>query len=151
MLLQLSLYPSFGPICSCPWVMWISSLAAPFPILYFTSPWLFCNYLFVFLNLLLSSLIPPYPLPIWQSSKCFLYPWFCLCSCLLSLFSYIQLLIDNVFIALLLFIVLILFFFLVSPFNISYNNGLVTMNSFSFSLSGKLFICTLILNDSFAG
>ena len=41
--------------CSCPWVMCVSSLAAPFPILYFTSPWLFCNYLFVLLNPLTSS------------------------------------------------------------------------------------------------
>ena len=30
---------------SCPWVMCMSSLATPFPILYFTSPWLFYNYL----------------------------------------------------------------------------------------------------------
>ena len=41
--------------CSCPWVMHISSLATPCPILYFTSPWLFCNYLFVLLNPLSSS------------------------------------------------------------------------------------------------
>ena len=33
--------------CSCSWVMQISSLATPFPILYFTFLWLFCNYLFV--------------------------------------------------------------------------------------------------------
>ena len=33
--------------CSCLWVMIIGSLAAPLPILYFTSPWLFCTYLFV--------------------------------------------------------------------------------------------------------
>ena len=25
--------------CSCPWVLRISSLALPFPVLYFTSPW----------------------------------------------------------------------------------------------------------------
>ena len=49
--------------CSCPWVMSISFLATPFPLLYFTSPWLFCNYLFVFLNPLTSSLIPSHPLP----------------------------------------------------------------------------------------
>ena len=40
--------------CSCPWVMHINSLATPFPILYFTSPWLFCNYLFVLPNPLTS-------------------------------------------------------------------------------------------------
>ena len=34
--------------CSCPWVMRVSSLAAPCPIPFFTSPWLFCNYLFYF-------------------------------------------------------------------------------------------------------
>ena len=38
-------------------------LAAPYPILYFTSPWLFCNYLFVLPNPLTSSPILPYPLP----------------------------------------------------------------------------------------
>ena len=36
---------------SRPWAMRISSLATPFPILYFTSLWLFCNYLFVLLLL----------------------------------------------------------------------------------------------------
>ena len=47
--------------CSWPWVMCISYLATPFPIRYFTSPWLFCNYLFVLLNPLTSSPIPPHP------------------------------------------------------------------------------------------
>ena len=52
--------PHHGP---CLWVMCISSLATPFPILYFTFPWLFCNYLFVLLNSLISSSIPHTPLP----------------------------------------------------------------------------------------
>ena len=47
------------PYGSCPWVMCASSLAAPFPVLYFTSPWLFCNCLFVLLNPLTSSPVPP--------------------------------------------------------------------------------------------
>ena len=73
--------------CSCPWVMHISSLATPFPILYFISPCLFCNYPFVLVNPLTSLPIPPYAPPIWQPSKSSPYPWFCLCSsCLLSLF-----------------------------------------------------------------
>ena len=38
-------------------------LAAPFPILYFTAPWLFCNYLFLPLNPLTPSPILPHPLP----------------------------------------------------------------------------------------
>ena len=47
--------------CSCPWVMHISFLATPFPILYCISPWLFCNYLFVLLNALTFSPTPPHP------------------------------------------------------------------------------------------
>ena len=49
--------------CSCPWVMCISLLATPFPILYLTSPWLFSNYLFALLNPLTCSPILPLPLP----------------------------------------------------------------------------------------
>ena len=41
--------------CSCPLVKHITSSATPFPILYFISPWLFYNYLFVLLNPLTSS------------------------------------------------------------------------------------------------
>ena len=63
MLLQLSQFSPFASLlptphflrqsphhCSYPWVMHVSSLATPFLILYFTSPWLFCDYLFVLLN-----------------------------------------------------------------------------------------------------
>ena len=58
---QAILYP-----CSCWWVMCVSSLATTlFPILYFTFPWLFYNYLFV-LNPLTFSLILPHTPPIWQ-------------------------------------------------------------------------------------
>ena len=32
------------PLSSCPWVILISSLASPFPILFLTSPCLFCTY-----------------------------------------------------------------------------------------------------------
>ena len=35
---------------SSPWVMHVSSLSTPFPILYLPSPWPFCNYLFIHLN-----------------------------------------------------------------------------------------------------
>ena len=87
MLLQLSWFFLFEPLhpapltpsgnsphhCSCLWVMPISSLASPFPILYFTSPWLFCNYLFV-LNSLICSPTLHLPPPIWQPSKCSQYP-----------------------------------------------------------------------------
>ena len=43
--------------------MCISSLATPFLILYFISPWLFWNYFFVLFNSLPSSPIPPTLLP----------------------------------------------------------------------------------------
>ena len=70
---------------------------------------------------------------------------------LVCLLCFLDSIIDiDVFIAILLFIVLI-FFYLHSPFSISYNNGLVIMKSFSFFLTGKVFICPLILNDIFAG
>ena len=44
-----------------------------------------------------------------------------------------------------------LFFSQISSFSISYNKGLMIMNSFNLTLSGKYFICPSILNDSFAG
>ena len=63
MLLQLSHFPpfipllpayllphSFPPFSSCPWVIHISSLATPFPILFLISPCLFFTYRFVLLN-----------------------------------------------------------------------------------------------------
>ena len=59
---------------SRPWVMCKTSLTIPFPMLYFTSPWLFCNHLFVLLNPLTSSPIPPHSPPIWQPTKYSLYP-----------------------------------------------------------------------------
>ena len=65
--------------------MCINSLGTPFPVLYLTSPWLLCSYLFI-LNPLTSSPIPPHAPPIWQLWKHSLYPWFCPHSCLLSLF-----------------------------------------------------------------
>ena len=37
------------PLSSCPWVVHISSLASPFPILFLTSPCLFCTYHLCFL------------------------------------------------------------------------------------------------------
>ena len=53
---------SIPPLSSCPWVAHISSLAFPFPILFLTSPCLFCAYLFCFL---LPVPFPPiYPLPL---------------------------------------------------------------------------------------
>ena len=69
-------FPPFVPLCpapppstsiphalsSCPWVVHISSLASPFPILFLTSPCLFCAYELCFLfsvTFPLQSLLPP--------------------------------------------------------------------------------------------
>ena len=95
--------------CSCPWVMGISSLASTFPILYFTSPWLFCNYQFVLLNPLISSPIPSHHTSyLANHQKHSLYQWFCLCSsCFLS---FLESVVDRyVFVAMLLLIILIFF------------------------------------------
>ena len=54
------------------------------------------------------------------------------------------------FVVILLFVFLI-FFSQISPFNISFNKGLVTMHSFNLTLSEKHFSCPSILKDSFAG
>ena len=53
------------PHCSCPRGMCISSLATLFPILYFTSPWLFCNYL----CFLIPSPLHPFPYTLLQSGS----------------------------------------------------------------------------------
>ena len=52
--------PSFPHLSSCPWVVYISSLASPFPILFLTFPCLFCTYHLCFLFPVPS---PPHPLP----------------------------------------------------------------------------------------
>ena len=50
-------------LSSCPWVMHISYLASPFPILFLTSPCLFCTYQLCFLIPVTLSPISPFPLP----------------------------------------------------------------------------------------
>ena len=95
---------------SCPWVMCISSLATPFPILYFTSPWLFCGYLFVLPNPLTSSPIPHNPLPSCnhQNALCIHDSVSVLLVCLLC---FLHSIVDRyIFFAILLFMVLIFFF-----------------------------------------
>ena len=39
-----TLLPTFPHLSSCPWVIYISSLTSAFPILFLTSPCLFCTY-----------------------------------------------------------------------------------------------------------
>ena len=95
--------------CSCPWVVHINSLATPFPILYFTSPLLFCNYLFVLLK---STPLHPFlhtPLPSnnYQNALCNHDSVSVFLVCLVCFFDSI---VDTyVFLAIWLFIVLIFF------------------------------------------
>ena len=95
--------------CSCPWVMCISSLVTPSPILHFTSPWLICNYLFVLLNPLTSSRLPHSLLPSGNHQNALrIHDSVSVLLCLVHLIDSI---VDRcVFVAILLFIVLIFFF-----------------------------------------
>ena len=95
---------------SCPWVMCVGSLATPFPIVYFTSPWLFCNYLFVLISSHTSSPIPhnPHLYGNHQNTLCIHVSDSGLIVCLVSfLYSIVD---SYEFINILLFIVLIFFF-----------------------------------------
>ena len=105
------------PLSSCPWVIHISSLASPFPILYLTSPCLFCTYQLCFLFPV--PFLPFFPLPfLADNPPCDLH--FCdsvpvVVVCLVSLFLFLFLgsVVDSSeFVVILLFIFLIIFFFL---------------------------------------
>ena len=63
---------SFPHLTSCSWVIHINSLASPFPILFWTSPCLFCTYHLCFL---FSVPFPPFsPLPLHaDNAPCNLY------------------------------------------------------------------------------
>ena len=148
MLLQLShffflfpsaLYPpshqhSPQPLRSCPWVVHISSLTSQFPILFLTSPCLFCIY---HLSFLFPVPFPHSPLPLPTDNLlcdfhfCDTVPVLVVCLVCFCFFRF------NCceFVVILLFIFLI--FFSLSPLNISYNKGLVMMSSFNLTLSGK--------------
>ena len=128
MLLQLShlfspLYPlppcmphpsSIPPLSSCLWVVHISSLVSPFPILFLTSPCLFCTYYLCFLFLVHFPPVSSHPLPP-DNPPCDLH--FCdsvpvlvvylIYFCFLFLGSFVD---SCEFVVILLFIVLIFFF-----------------------------------------
>ena len=97
-------------LSSRPWVMHVSSLASPFLMLYFTSPWVFYNYLFVLLNPCTFSPILLLPPPNCNPPKdlhfCGSVPVLlvCLVRVLDSIFNSCE------FIVILMFIVLIFFF-----------------------------------------
>ena len=132
-------------LSSCPWVIHISSLASPFPILFLTSPCLLCTYQLCFLFPVPFPLSPLSPSPLITLHVISIL-WLCSCfSCLLS-FCFLDSVVDSCgFVVILLVIVLVMFFFLDNPFNISYNKGLMMMDCFILTLSGKHFICPSIL------
>ena len=89
---------------------WVGSLAIPFPILYFISPWLLCNYLFILLNPHTSS---PIPHNLLTSGNCqnTLHIHDSVSVLLVCLVCFLDSIVDRyVFIAILLFIVLIFYF-----------------------------------------
>ena len=121
--------PSFVPhlpqlfphLSSCPWVIHISSLASPFPILFLTSPCLFYSYSLCFLFPVHFPPFSPLPLP-GDNLPCDCH--FCesvpiLVVCLVRFcvrfhdcFCFLVSVVDNFEFAILLFIVFIFFFFL---------------------------------------
>ena len=147
-----TLIPSSNPpLSSCQWVMHGSSLVFPFPVLFLTFPCLFCTYQLCFL---ISAPFPPFSwssLPADNPPNGFhIYHSVSVLIVCLVCFCFLDSVVDSCVCHFTVHTFDLLFLKL-SPFNISYNKDLVMMNSFSFTLSGKHFICPSILNDSFAG
>ena len=97
--------------CSCPWIMHVSPLVIPLPILYSIFLWLFCNYLVVLLNPL-NGLFTHSPKPLLPSGnhQNAIHIGDCV-SVLVCVVCVLDSIVDRyVFIATLLFIVLIMFF-----------------------------------------
>ena len=103
--------PAFLPFSSCQWVIHISSLASPFPILFLTSPCVFCTYQLCFLFPVPFPLFSPLHLPV-DNPPCDLHfgdtiPVLVVCLVVFVL----GLVVDSCeFVVILLFIVLIFFF-----------------------------------------
>ena len=110
------LQPAFPHLSSCLWVIHISSLASLFPILFLTSPCLFCTYHLCFLF--------PVPFPSFSplhvcanNLLCDLYfcesvPVLVVCSFIFA-FVFFMFVVDSCeFVVILMFIVLTLFYFL---------------------------------------
>ena len=108
-----SLQHSSHPLSSCPWVVHVSSLASPFPILFLTSPCLFCTYHFYFLFPVPFPPFFPFLLPA-DNSPNDLHAYDCvpvLAVCLIYIcFCFLDLIVDSCdFVVMLMFIILIFF------------------------------------------
>ena len=110
--------PSLPHLSSSPWVIHISSLASPFPILFLTSPCQFCTYYLCFLFPVLFPTFSPLPLPsdtfhvISITVILFLFQFVCLVHFILF-FCFLGSVVDSSqFVVILLFVFLMFFFFL---------------------------------------
>ena len=168
MLLQLSDFPSFTPLhpthpfaptfppySSCPWVIIISSLASTFPILFLPIPHLFSTYHICLFSVPFPPLSPahsPTDNPPCDLHFCGSVPLLVVC---LVCFCFLFFRFSCWWLWVCCHFTVHIFwsssFSEIYPFNISLIKGLVMMNSFNLTLSGKHFICPSILNDSFAG
>ena len=89
--------PAIPLLSSCPWVLYISSLVFPVPIIFLTSPCLFCIYQLCFLFLVPFSPFSPLLIPT-DNSPCDLHfcdfiPVLVVCLVCFCLCFYVQLLI----------------------------------------------------------
>ena len=121
------------PLSSCPWVVHRSSLASLFPILFLTSPYLFCTYQLCFLFPIPFSPFPPSPFSLTTlhvisiSLILFLFQLFAqFLFFFLSLFRFMLIVVSLLSFSCSYFLSS---FSQISPFNISCNKGLVMMNS----------------------
>ena len=73
--------PTFPHLTSCPWVLHISSLPSPFPILFLPSPCLFATYHLCYLFSIFSPILLPPTFPPYSSC-----PWVIVISSLASPF-----------------------------------------------------------------
>ena len=98
------------PFSSCPWFVHVSSLASPLPILFLTSPCLFCSYPLCFLIPAPFSPFFPFPLPVDNPPNdphtCDSVPVLVVC---LVCFCFLGLAVDSCEFVILMFIVLIFF------------------------------------------
>ena len=104
--------PAFPTLSSCPWVVHVSSLASPFPILFLTSPCLFCACQLCFLFPVPFPPFSSFPLPADNPpNDLHLYhsvPVLVVC---LVCFCFLNSVVDSCeFVVILMFIVLIFFF-----------------------------------------
>ena len=104
-------------LSSCPWVVYISSLASPFPILFLTSPCLFCTHQLCFLFPVPFLPFSRHPLPADNPSCdlqfCDSVPVLVVCLAYCVFAFVLGLVVDSCeFVVILLFIFLIFFYFL---------------------------------------